>query len=151
MDVERNIVCAVTLLVWALVLLALSPMLLGLKLLCLASLAGLLVYHVQRKRLSYEVTFGCLLASGVLFLSDPVVLPQTVLLVYALLVLGCLCLFMSVEALFLFVVIALAVTYSAFLTFAIAAKSDPAFTSVFLLALTSFWLVFLRPNGRNAL
>lgn len=148
-DFERNVLCAATLLAWAMMLLVWSPMLLGVKLLCMTALVGLVVYHAQRKHLSYEVTFACLLASGILFLSDPMFLPQTVLLVYVLLIIASLCLFLSIETLFLFIVFALAITYSAFLTFAIAAKSDPAFTSLFLLALTSFWLVFLRPSGRN--
>ena len=151
MDLERNTVCAVILLVWAALLLTLSTIAVGVKLLCFAGLAGLLLYHVRRMSLTYEVTVACLLASGFLYLSDPMVLAQSVLLVYALLILAGVCLFMSVELLFLFIVIVLAAAYSAFLTLAVASHTDTAFTSLFLLLLTSLWLVFLRPNARNEL
>jgi hypothetical protein len=151
MDIERNSICAVTLAFWALILLSLSTMAGIVKCLCLVALVGLLAYHVKRTALTYESTFACLVASGLLYLSDPKVLPQTVFLVYGLLLLASLCLFMSVEALLLALVFGLALTYSAFLTVAVAAHADPAFTSLFLLVLTTFWLVFLRPNARNVL
>jgi hypothetical protein len=144
-DIERNVSCAALLLVWALVLLSLSQMVFTAKLLCLAALGGLLVFHVKRRQLSYEATFACLVASGLLYATDPLILPQTVLLVYVLLLIASVCLFMSVEAFLLFLVFGLAVTYSALLTVAIAMRTDPAFTGLFLLALTTFWLAFLRP------
>ena len=144
-DIERNVSCATILFVWALVLLGLSQIALSLKLLCLAVLGALLLFHVKRRYLSYETTFACLIASGFLYAADPRVLPQSILLVYALLLMASVCLFMSIEAFLLFLVFGLAITYSALLTISIAARTDPAFTGLFLLALTTFWLTFLRP------
>lgn len=150
-DLERNLRCAVTLFLWSSVLLGLSSMPVGIKALCLSIFGGLLVYHVKRRQLTYETTCLGLVASGILYLSDPTILPQSVLLVYSLLLLMCLCLFLSIELLFVCIVLGLALTYSTLLTLAVATKSDPAFTGLFLLAITSFWMVFLRPNGRNTL
>lgn len=151
MDLERNVVCATTLLVWAAVLLALSAVPVGLKSLSYVALSGLVVFHVQRKQLTYEATLTCVGLSGLLFLSDPVFLPQTVALAAAFLVLITLCLFVPVEALLLVLVAGLALTYSVTLTFAVALRTDPAFTGLFLLLLVVFWLVFVRPGRRNDL
>lgn len=150
MDLERNIVCSVILLVWSSVLLALSTMTIVSKCLCFATLAGLLMDHTRRKRLTYEIVVTYLLVSGLLVTADPTVLLPTVFLVYGILFLASLCLFLSVDLMFLVVVILLGAVYSLLLTIAIATRSDPAFTALFLLALASIWLGVLRPVARNA-
>lgn len=150
MDLERNIACSVILLVWSAVLLGLSTMALPFKLLCFASLLGFLVYHTRRRHLTYEIVFTCLVATGLLAMANPAVLLQTVFLVYGLLLLATLCLFLSVETLFLVLLGLFAVVYSLLLTISIATRTDPAFTALFLLSLTSVWLGVLRPVHRNA-
>lgn len=145
MDLERNSVCALTLLVWAAVLLALSTVPVVVKIITYAGLSGLVLFHAQRKQLTYGATLACVAVSGLLFLSDPTFLPQTVGLSFTLLALLTLCLFVPVETIFLVLVISLALTYSILLTFAVAIRTDPAFTGLFLLTMTIFWLAFLRP------
>ena len=149
MDTERNFVCATTLPVWAAVLLALSTVPLAIKILAYVALSGLILFHVQRKQLTYEATLTCLGISGLLFLSDPLYLPQTVILSAGFLVLLTLCLFVPAEAVLLVLVFALAMTYSVTLTFAVAIRTDPAFTGLFLLLMVIFWLVFVRPVRAN--
>lgn len=150
-DTERNVICATTLLVWSAVLLALSTVPVVVKILAYGALTGLLVFHGQRKQLTYEATLACLFLSGLLFLTDPVFLPQTVFLAAGLLMLMTLCIFVPVETVFLVIVFSLALTYSVLLTFAVAIKTDPAFTGLFLLVMVVFWLVFVRPGRANEL
>lgn len=149
MDTERNYVCATTLLVWAAVLLALSTVPVAIKILTYVALSTLIMFHVRRKQLTYETTLACLGISGLLFVSDPVFLPQTVLLAGGFLVLLTLCMFVPVEVVLLVLVFALALTYSVTLTFAVAVRTDPAFTGLFLLMTVIFWLVFVRPVRAN--
>ena len=144
-DTERNFICATTLLVWSAVLLALSTVPFAIKVLTYIALSCLILFHVRRKQLTYEATLTCLGISGLLFLSDPLYLPQTVMLSAGFLVLLTLCLFVPAEAVLLVLVFALALTYSVTLTFAVAIRTDPAFTGLFLLVMMVFWLVFLRP------
>lgn len=151
MDTERNFVCATTLLVWAAVLLALSTVPVAIKILAYIALTTLLLFHVRRKQLTYETTLACLAVSGLLFLSDPVFLPQTIFLSCGLLMLLTLCLFVPVETVLLVLVFTLALTYSLVLTFAVAMRTDPAFTGLFLLMMVVFWLVFVRPRHTNEL
>lgn len=150
-DTERNFICATILLVWGGILLTLSTVPFIIKCLTFGTLLGLLTYHVQRKHLTYETTFLFLAASFCLFFADPTFLPQTVFLVFVLLVLATLCLFVPAETVFLVLVVSLALTYSVLLTFAVAVRTDPAFTGLFLLAMSVFWFVFLRPDRGNAL
>jgi hypothetical protein len=91
----------------------------------------------------------CLATSGLLFLTDPQYLLQTVFLSATLLILAVLFLFVPIETLCFIMVVTLAIAYSVLLTFAVAMRTDPAFTSLFLLALATFWLVFLRPSRGN--
>lgn len=151
MDTERNFICATLLLVWAAVLLTLSTVPVAIKLLAFLGLSGLLAFHVRRKQLTYEATLACLAGSALLFLTDPDVLPQTVFLAAGLLMLLTLCVFVPVETVFLVLVFSLALTYTVLVTFAVAVKTDPAFTGLFLLLMVVFWLVFLRPGRRNDL
>lgn len=146
-DIERNYICAGTLLVWAAVLLALSSVWFLVKLITFGGLVGLIGLHVRRSPLTYEMTFVYLTVSGLLFLADPLLLPQTVLLAVGLLILLTLCLFAPVETVFFVLVVTLALSYSVLLTLAIAVRTDPAFTGLFLLMMSVFWRMFLRPTA----
>ena len=148
-DLERNFICATALFVWAAVLLALSTVPLAVKVLAYVSLSGLLIFHVQRKQLTYETTFTCLAVSGLLFLADPVFLPQTVFLSAGLLLLLMLCLFVPTETVLMVLVVGLGLVYTLLATFAVAVKTDPAFTGLFLLVMVVFWLIFVRPERAN--
>jgi hypothetical protein len=149
MDKERSLVCAFVLLMWSAVLLTLTTASLIPKLLAFGALAAGLLYHLQRTRMTYEMTFVCLTSSGILVLADPLFLPQTVFFVCGLLLLATVFLFLPIETMLLLLVFGLAILYSVLLTFAVAMRTDPAFTGVFLLALCTFWLVFLRPVRLN--
>lgn len=148
-DLERNFVCATVLFTWAAVLLALSTVSVGVKLVAYVGLSGLLVFHIQRKQLTYETTFTCLAVSGLLYLADPVFLPQTVFLSVGLLLLLTLCLFVPTETVLLVLVVGLGLVYTLLATFAVALKTDPAFTGLFLLVMVVFWLIFVRPERAN--
>ena len=148
-DLERSFICATTLLIWAAVLLALSSVHLILKILAFIAVASLVTLHCRRKQFTYETTLACLAVSGLLFLGDPLFIPQTVLLATGLLILLTLCLFVPVETVFLVIVVTLALTYSVLLTLAVALRTDPAFTGLFLLGMIVFWLVLVRPHPVN--
>ena len=148
-DLERNLICAASLFCWSAVLLSSSSVSLLTKTLCLAGLIGLVVYHVQRKQLTYTLTGGAIVVTAFLYLSDPLYLPQTLCLLGVLLVLTTLFLFVPIETMFLVLVIVLAFTYSLLLTLAVAFRTDPAFTSLFLLLLCTAWIVWLRPARPN--
>jgi len=150
-DFERNITCATVILVWAAILLSVSSVSLFTKTICLAGLLCVLVHHVRRKQLSYTVTIGALAATMFLYLSDPLYLPQTLCLIGALLVLATLFLFVPIETMFLVLVIGLAFAYTLLLTMAVALRTDPAFTSLTLLVLSTLWLLILRPARPNEL
>ena len=150
-DRERTFVCALLLLLWSAILVALSVAPLGVKVLTYSIVTGLVLVHVQRKQLTYEATLLCLAASALLACADPQYLVQTVFLTAALLMLASLCLFLPIETVFVAIVASLAITYSILLMLALATKTDPAFTGLALLALGIFWLVFLRPGRRNDL
>ncbi len=151
MDRERNLICAMSLLVWGAVLLALSSVPFAIKCIAYIAVTGLILFHTHRKQLTYEMTFAILAVSALLFLTDPQYLPQTIFLAFALLMLLTLCLFVPIETLFLVLVFGLAMTYSICLLLAVAVRTDPAFTGLLLLALAVFWMVFLRPRGANDL
>lgn len=145
MDVEQNVICSSVICVWSLILLELSTMPFPYKLLCIAGLGGLILHHALRRQLSYGIVAVCVLSSALMVMTEPDVILQTVILVYALLGIGALCYFLSVDTLFLVLLIGLALVYSILLTLAVATRSDPAFTSLFLIAVTVFWLAFVRP------
>lgn len=145
MDIEQNVICSIIVIVWSCILLELSTMAFPYKLLCIATLAALVVHHALRKQLSYGIVAVCLLSSGLMAMTAPDVILQTVILVYALLGIAALCYFLSADMLFFVILIGLALTYSILLTLAVATRSDPAFTSLFLIAVTVFWLAFVRP------
>ena len=151
MDMERTLVCASILLVWAAILVALSQVPFSVKCLTYILLSGLIIFHAKKQQLTYEMTFAALALSGLLFMTEPQHLPQTVILSTGLLVLLTLCLFVPVETVFLVIVFSLALTYSVLLTFAVAMRTDPAFTGLFFLSLLAFWFVFLRPQRGNDL
>ena len=144
-DIEQNIICAIVVSVWSFILLELSTMPLPFKLLCLGSLLGLIVFHARKRQLSYGIVTICILTSGLLVIAEPNVILQTVVLVYALLLIAALCFFLSVDTVFLVLLLGFATMYSVLLTLAVAARSDPAFTSLFLLAMTTLWLALVRP------
>ena len=149
LDTERNYTCATTLLVWAAVLLTLSAVHPILKVLAFIGFTMLVLVHVRRQQLTYELTFACLAVSGLLFMSDPVVLPQTIFLAAGLLMLLMLCIFVPVETVLLVLVVSLALTYSVLLTFSVAVRTDPAFAGLFLLLMIVFWMTFVRPQRAN--
>jgi hypothetical protein len=151
MDRERTFLCAVCLLVWAAILVALSTVSFATKLLAYILVTALVCFHVKHRQLSYEATFVVFALSGLLVATDPVYLPQTVFLAVALFALSILCLMMPIETLFLIIVLSLAITYSVFFLFMVALRTDPAFTGLLLLVLAVFWMVFLRPRGTNDL
>lgn len=146
-DTERNLICATLILVWSAILLVLSAVPVASKIVTYVALTSLLLHHIRRKQLTYEMTIAILAVSGVLFLTEPQYLPQTVFLCAALLVLLTLCLFMPVETVFLVLVFCLSMSYSLLLLFMVALRTDPAFTGLLLLVVAIFWLVFLRPRG----
>ena len=148
-DFERNITCAAVILAWATILLSVSSVSLFTKVICLGGLLCVLVHHVRRKQLSYTITVGALAATAFLYLSDPVYLPQTLCLIGAILILSTLFLFVPVETMFLVLVVGLAFTYTLLLTLAVALRTDPAFTSLFLLVMSTVWLVVVRPARPN--
>jgi hypothetical protein len=145
-DTERNFVCATLLLVWAATLLALSTVPIVCKVLAYVTLTLLLIFHVRRNQLTYEATFACLSVTGLLFMTEPQHLPQTVFLSMGLWMILTLCLFMPPDALVLIFLLILGFAYSVLLTLAIAVRTDPAFTALFLLSICSGWIVFLRPT-----
>jgi len=149
-DTERTIACATLLLLWAAVLLALSHVPMAVKILTYLGVSGLVVFHGQRKQLTYETTFGVLALSGLLFVTEPIYLPQTVFLSCGLMVILTLCLFVPIETVFLILVFLFALAYTVLLTFAVAMRTDPAFTGLFLLLMCIFWLAFVRPHPANA-
>lgn len=150
-DRERTFVCALLLLLWSAILVALSVAPVGVKLLTYCIVAALVVFHAQRRQLTYETTLLCLAASALLAVADPQYLVQMVFLTAGLLALATLCLFIPVEMVFLVIVMTLAITYSILLMIALASKTDPAFTALAVVAMGAFWLVFLRPGNRNDL
>jgi hypothetical protein len=149
MDAERSMVCAILLLLWSAILLALSHVSVTIKILSYLGITGLVFFQIQRKQLTYETTLSILSMSMLLFITEPIYLPQTVFLVSGLLVLLTLCLFAPIEVVFLVLVFLFVVTYSVLLVFTVAMHTDPAFTGLFLLLLCIFWLAFLRPPRRN--
>jgi hypothetical protein len=149
LDLERNLVCSFVILLWTAVLLLTTTVPLTSKLMCLAAIAGLLIYHVRKRQLTYDATIACIASSAVLCVTEPAYLAQTVFLVSGLLILATLCLYVPPEMMALLMVFSLAVLYSILVTIAVALRTDPAFTGVFLLAMSSFWLLFLRPVRRN--
>ena len=149
MDIEQNVICSIIVSVWSFILLELSTMAFPYKLLCMASLLGLVLHHALRRQLSYGIVAVCILSSALMVMTEPDVILQTVILVYALLGIAALCYFLSVDTLFVVLVIGFALMYSILLTLVIASRSDPAFTSLFLIAVTVFWLAFVRPVRRN--
>lgn len=150
-DFQRNLICATIVLGWMILLSAISSASIAVKLLCLAGVGLLLIYHVRNHHLTYDITVLSVAAASVLSFTDPMYLPQTIILLSALIVLSTLCLYVPVEVMLLGMVFALAVTYSVLLALAVATRTDPAFTGLFLLALLTFWLAFVRPNYRNAI
>jgi hypothetical protein len=148
-DLERNLLCAAILLAWAGILLSVSAVSPFTKVVCLIGLLCVLVHHVQRKQLSYTITIGAIAATAFLYLSDPLYLPQTLCLIGVLLVLATLFLFVPIETMFLVLVVGLAFAYTLLLTLAVAIRSDPAFTSLFLLVMSTLWLVIVRPARPN--
>jgi hypothetical protein len=148
-DFERNITCAAVILAWATILLSVSSVSLFTKGICLIGLLCVLVHHVRRKQLSYTITIGALAATAFLYLSDPLFLPQTLCLIGAILILSTLFLFVPIETMFLVLVVGLAFTYTLLLTLAVALRTDPAFTSLFLLVMSTVWLVVVRPARPN--
>jgi hypothetical protein len=148
-DLERNLLCAAILLAWAGILLSVSAVSPFTKLVCLIGLLCVLVHHVRRKQLSYTITIGAIAATAFLYMSDPLYLPQTLCLIGVLLVLATLFLFVPIETMFLVLVVGLAFAYTLLLTLAVAIRSDPAFTSLFLLVMSTLWLVIVRPARPN--
>lgn len=148
-DTERNLICGALLLVWSAILLVLSTVSATSKGIVFLGLTGLLLHHIRRKQLTYETTIAILAISGLLFLTEPQHLPQTVFLAAVVLVLLTLCLFVPVETVFLILVFCLAMTYSVLFLFMVAVRTDPAFTGLLLLVVAIFWMVFLRPRAAN--
>jgi hypothetical protein len=148
-DTERNLICAALIGVWSVILLVLSTVPVTSKIVAAIGLTGMLIHHTRRKQLTYEMTIAILAVSGVLFLTEPQYLPQTVFLAAGLLVLLTLCLFMPVETVFLILIFCLAMTYSLLFLFMVALRTDPAFTGLLLLVTAIFWMVFLRPRAAN--
>ena len=145
MDTERNFLCATVILVWAAILLTLSHVPFVVKLISFIGIAVLLVVHVRRRQLTYTATGLLVAVSFLLVTTEAEHLLATVFLAMGLLALATLCLFMPIETLFLVMVVALALSYSVFLLCMVAMRTDPAFTSLLLLVIAAFWLVFLRP------
>jgi hypothetical protein len=131
------------------VLLTLSAVHPILKVLAFSGFTMLVLVHVRRQQLTYELTFACLAVSGLLFMSDPLVLPQTIFLAAGLLMLLMLCIFVPVETVLMVLVVSLALTYSVLLTFSVAVRTDPAFAGLFLLLMIVFWMTFVRPQRAN--
>jgi hypothetical protein len=147
-DLERNLVSAGLLLVWATILIALSKAPVIVKILAYCTLCALLTVHVRQRRLSYEMTFACVAASLLLIVSDPLFLPQTVLLTVGLLVLLTLCLFSPVSMVLLVLVFVLGITYSALFLLMVATHTDPALTGLVLIAMATLWMALVRPTTR---
>lgn len=148
MDMERNLLSAVLLMIWSAVLLALSSAHFGVKIIAYMALSTLIVFHVSRRRLTYELVVACVAASLLLVLSDPLFLPQTVLLTVGLLVLLALCLFAPLDLVFLVIVFVLGITYTGLFLVMVATRTDPAFTGLVLVALAVLWMAFVRPTAR---
>lgn len=148
-DIERNLISAGCLLVWAAVLLTLSKAPIVVKLLAYCALCAMLTVHVRQMRLTYEMTFACVAASILLVASDPLFLPQTVVLTIGLLVLLTFCMFSPVNIVFLVLVIALGITYTTLFLVMIATHTDPALTGLVLLAVATLWMAIVRPGRLN--
>lgn len=149
MDTERNVRCAMLILVWAAILVSLSTVPLAVKIVSFGGIACLVAYQLRKRQLTYDTTFGILAASCLLFLTEPVYLPQTVVLASALLILLTMCLFVPIEIVFLVVVVALSLTYTILLVFTIALRTDPAYTGLFLVLMCIVWLAVARPRRAN--
>lgn len=148
-DLERNLVSAGLLLVWATILIALSKASVIVKILAYFALCVVLTVYVRQRRLSYEMTFACVAASLLLIVSDPLFLPQTVILTTGLLVLLTLCLFSPVSLVLLVLVFALGITYTALFLLMVATHTDPALTGLVLLSVATLWMAFVRPHHAN--
>ena len=148
-DLERNLVSAGLLLVWATILIAISKAPVAIKLLAYCTLCAVLTMQVRQRRLSYELTFACVASSFLLVVSDPIFLPQTVLLTIGLLVLLTFCLFSPVNMVLLVLVFFLGLTYSTLFLIMIATHTDPALTGLALLAMATLWIALARPGRPN--
>ena len=146
MDTERNFLCATIILVWSAILLTLSQVPFVVKLISFLGISVLLVVHVRRRQLTYSATALLVAVSLLLVTTEAEHLLATVFLAMGLLALATLCLFMPIETLLLVMVVSLALSYSVFLLCMVAMRTDPAFTSLLLLVIAAFWLVFLRPS-----
>jgi hypothetical protein len=148
-DIERNLISAGCILIWAAVLLTLSKAPVVVKLFAYCTLCAVLTFHVRRMQLTYEITFACVAASFLLVISDPIFLPQTLFLTIGLLILLTMCLFSPINIVFLVLVFVLGITYSALFLVMVATHTDPAFTGLVLLALATIWMAFARPGRLN--
>lgn len=150
-DRERTLLCALLLLVWSAILVALSTVSAPLKGVTYSSVVLLLVVYIRYRHLTYEPTLLCLAASALLAWSDPQYILQTVCLAVGVLILATLCVVLPPHTAFLILVIILAVTYSGLFLLAVAAKTDPAFAAMGLMVMGIGWLTCLRPAHRNEL
>lgn len=148
-DIERTFICASSLLLWVGILVGYSTSPLPLRVLAVMVLAGLIVYHAKHQSLTYESTFVFIVGSGFLVVSDPMLLPQTVFLMAALMMLATVCLFVPAQTLILVLVCLLLMIYSILLLLAVALRTDAAFTSLTLLAIAAAWLAVARPARLN--
>lgn len=148
-DLERNVICATITFLWIGILSALSSASLSVKVACVLGSSALLAYHVWTRRLSYEFVIVGVATSATLTFTDPAYLPQTVILVSAILLLVALCCVVPAEALLIIMVFGLAVLYSLLAILAVAIRTDPAFSGLFLLTLATFWFAIVRPGYRN--
>jgi hypothetical protein len=148
-EIERNLISAGCILVWAAVLLTLSKAPVAVKLFAYCTLCAVLTFHVRRMQLTYEITFACVAASFLLVISDPIFLPQTLFLTIGLLILLTMCLFSPINIVFLVLVFVLGITYSVMFLIMVATHTDPAFTGLVLLALATLWMAFARPTRLN--
>lgn len=150
-DRERALVCALLLLLWSAILVALSTAPIGLKTLTYTLIVTIVLFHLRYRQLSYATTLLCITASGLLAFADPQYLMQMVFLTMGLLMLATLCIFIPLETVFLVIVTCLGLLYSLLLILALASKSDPAFTGLGLMGLGVLWIAGLRPGRRNDL
>ena len=146
-DIERNLISAGCILAWAAILLVISKAHIVIKLFAYCTLCGMLSYHVRHLRLTYEMTTACVAASLFLVISDPLFLPQTLLLTIGLLILLTICLFSPVSLVLLILVFVLGLTYSALFLLMVATHTDPALTGLALLTLATLWMTFARPTS----